>query len=103
MRRLLIVGITLSSMFFVLSASAQLGGWDKMLLGSGDSEASHESVEREQGEFMAGFISAQQELMEAQSIVAEAFDLKGEKDKLDAERRAFGQGNVEKKQIKKRG
>jgi len=81
-------------------AAAQFGGFGKKKEDSGGG-ASQADVELQQENLVKSFAGAQVNLMEAQSLLAEALGLKELKETLDAERDAFGKGNVDKKALKK--
>ncbi len=82
------------------TAEAQFGDFGKKKEAKGGG-ASQADVELQQERLVKSFVGAQQNLLEAQSLVAEALGLKEEKDKDEDERGVVGQGNVDKKALKK--
>jgi hypothetical protein len=84
----------------VAPATGQFSGFEKKDAGSGGG-ASKADVELQQEQLVKKFVGAQRNLLQAQALVAEALGLKGDKEKLDAERDALSKGNVDKKALKK--
>ena len=95
---MLFVGVAL---VFAGTAEAQFGGLGKKKEEKGGGGASQADVELQQEKLVNSFVTAQQNLLEAQSLVAEALGLKEEKEKLDVERKSLSSGNVDKKALKK--
>ena len=82
-------------------AAAQFGGFGKKKEEKSGGGASQADVEVQQEKLVKSFVASQENLLQAQSLVADALGLKGEKEKLDAERKALGSGSADKKSLKR--
>jgi len=98
---LAICSVVVSLALMVASpAAAQFGGFGKKKEEKGGG-ASQADVEVQQEKLVKSFVASQENLLQAQSLVAEALGLKAEKEKLDAERKALGSGSADKKSLKR--
>ncbi len=103
MKKLLVIlSIVISLALAAASpAAAQFGGLGKKKEAKSGGGASQADVEVQQEKLVKSFVASQENLLEAQSLVADALGLKGEKEKLDAERKALGSGSADKKSLKR--
>lgn len=103
MKKLLVIlSIVISLALAAASpAAAQFGGLGKKKEAESGGGASQADVEVQQQKLVKSFVASQENLLEAQSLVADALGLKGEKEKLDAERKALGSGSADKKSLKR--
>jgi hypothetical protein len=83
------------------TSSAQFGSLMKKKDSGGGIGASQGDVEAQQSQLVKRFVGAQEDLIDAQSLIADALGLKEEKEKLDTEAKALGTGNVDKSSLQK--
>lgn len=83
------------------TSSAQFGDLMKKKDSGGESGASQTDVEAQQTQLVKRFVGAQEDLIDAQSLIADALGLKKEKEKLETEGKALGKGNVDKSSLQK--
>lgn len=103
MKKLLMFSSLVLSLALMASspAVAQFGGFGKKTEEKSGGGASQADVEVQQEKLVKSFVASQESLLQAQSLIAEALGLKGEKEKLDAERKALGSGSADKKSLKR--